>query len=290
MICFHHNDLDGHASGAIVKKYIDENFPGMEQKYVEVDYGQFEKNEILSQITGCETVYVVDFHFSVEITTEMQKIASRILVFDHHKTGAEITAQYPKEVECHCDPGSKFAGCELVWNELYPNEMMPLAVKLIGDRDAWKWAYGKETARFNEGLKMCAHQPIDGIWDELLDDEGNADVITNIMVKGEICLKYRDKICEEYRDTWGYEAELFGYKCYVLNLVLPDATSEMFGEKLQEYDMCVATVFKNSTWKLSFRSEGKVDVSEIAEKFPGGGGHKNAAGAEGLKELPFKIL
>lgn len=285
MICFHHNDLDGHCAGAIVKKYIQENFPHTKQRYVEIDHGQ---DIDLSEIVVNEPVYVVDFHFPVDIMKEMVKITSHISVYDHHKSAAEIVAQYPKEIKCIWCSDNKFAGCELVWNELFPDKLMPAAVTLIGDRDAWKWVYGKQTASFNEGLKLYPHQPQDIIWDDLLN--GVISVAANIQVVGNICLKYRDAICKGYRDMWGYEAELFGHKCYVLNLVFPGASSEMFGEKLQEYDICVGTVFKNGTWKLSFRSEGKVDVSEIAQKFLGGGGHENAAGAEGLKELPFRIL
>lgn len=171
---------------------------------------------------------------------------------------------------------------------MYPSIEMPLAITLIADRDKWAWAYGKETARFNEGLKLFPHQPTDEIWDELLS--GNYGGVTSIMASGEICLRYRDRMCEEFRNFWGFEAEIDGYKCYVMNLILSDITSEMFAEKLEEYDVCVGIVFKNGSWKISLRSNGKVDVSEIAKKFPGGGGHEQAAGAENLKELPFKIL
>ena len=288
MICFHHNDADGRASGAIVKKYVDENFPDIVQRYVEVDYGQFSEDDILSQITKDETVYVVDFHFSPEITLEMCKIAGKIRVFDHHKTGAEITAQYPKEVECYCDPGSEFAGCELVWNYLFPTTKMPRAVELIADRDKWAWKYGDETAQFNEGLKLCDHQPRNMVWDVLLDVDLSG-TLDDIVEDGKVCLKYRDCICKEYRNFWGFEAEIEGYKCYVMNLVYPGAKSEMFAEKLDEYDVCVGIVFKNGTWKVSLRSNGKVDVSEIAKKFPGGGGHAGAAGMV-VKELPFTML
>lgn len=285
MICFHHNDLDGHAAGAIVKKYVDKFFPKYKQRYLEVAWGD---NIDLSVIGKDEEIYIVDFHFSLELMQQLTKITPFIYVFDHHKSAAEVTARYPKEVECYCDPESNFSGCELVWKHLYPDKQMPAAVALIGDRDAWKWVYGKQTASFNEGMRMYPHQPQDSIWDDLLSND--LSIADNVQVIGSICLKYRDKICEVYRNLWGYEAELFGYKCYVLNLVFPDASSEMFGTKLQEYDMCIGIVFKDGTWKLSFRSEGKVDVSEIAKKFPGGGGHEGAAGAEGLKELPFKIL
>lgn len=283
MICFHHNDLDGHCAGAIVRKYVQENFPGTEQRYIEVDYAiPF----TMPKIVANESIYIVDYHFSLELMEEMVKFTSNILIFDHHKSVEEVIAQYPKEVECHCDFGGKFSGCELVWNYLFPGNLMPMAVTLIGDRDAWKWEHGKETARFNEGMVLYPNQPLDLVWIDLLDRV--MLTVSNIQVVGGICIRYRDSLCEMYRDMWGYEAELFGHKCYVLNFVHPGASSEMFGEKLAEYDMCVATVFKNGTWKLSFRSEGKVDVSEIAKKF-GGGGHAEAAGAE-MKELPFTKL
>ena len=286
MICYHHNDLDGHCAGAIVRKYIQENFPHTKQRYVEVDYGQ---DIDLSEIVANESIYVVDFHFPVNIMKEMVKITPHIFVFDHHKTAAGIIAQYPKEVKCIWCSDNEFAGCELVWNELFPDNGMPAAVLLIGDRDAWKWEYGRQTASFNEGLKLHSHQPQDTIWDDLLNSD--ISVAANIQVVGDICLKYRDAICKNYREFWGYEAELFGHKCYVLNLVFPGASSEMFGEKLQEYDICVGTVFKNGTWKLSLRSDDKVDVSEIAKRISKtGGGHENAAGVGGLKELPFKLL
>lgn len=323
MICFYHCDADGRCAGAVVRKYIQEHFPNTEQKYVEVDYAR--QDGILSQITEGETVYVVDFHFSPELMREVSKVAGKVRVFDHHKTGAAATAQYPKEVECYCDPGSSLAGCELVWNCLFPITEMPGAVTLIADRDKWAWKHGEMTAQFNEGLKLYSHQPMDKIWDCLLGVDSYSSMreadTSKIMEQGKVCLQYRDNMCEEFRKSWGFEAEMEApcrncggegrtscnepaerdtcikcggtgkksYKCYVMNLILPGIGSEMFAKKLQEYDICIGIVYKNGLWKLSLRSNGKVDVSEIAKKL-GGGGHAMAAGVEGLKELPFKIL
>ncbi len=282
MICFHHNDLDGHASGAIVRKYIQDNFPNTEQRYIEVDYVlEFS----LPKIVAGESIYIVDYHFSPEIMREMVKYTSHIFLFDHHETAAEVAAQYPKEVELHCDFDGDLSGCELVWNFLYPDKDIPWAVTLIGDRDAWRWEHGEQTARFNEGMMLRSHQPQDAVWVDLLS--GFISTAAAIQLTGKVCIQYRDQLCKIYRDMWGYEADLFGHKCYVLNFVHPGASSEMFGEKLKEYDICIATVFRGDVWKLSFRSEGKVDVGKIAKRFPGGGGHCNAAGVEGLKELPF---
>ena len=287
-VIFYHCDADGRSAGAIVHKYIRENFPGTDERYIEIQYGQEE--EILSsvEIHSGETIYVVDFHFSPEITERLWGITHNIFVFDHHKTTKEILPQYPKGVKCICDPSNKFAGCELVWNHLFPDEKMPKAIELIADRDKWAWKYGEETSQFNEGLKLYSYHPTDEIWERLFCDQGNYECIgppvnlgravtEAICDQGKICLQYRDMICKEFRGQWGFEVEFEGYRCYVMNLILMGIVSEMFAEKLKEYDICIGLVYNGDFWKASLRSNGKVDVSEIAKKFKGGG-HRSAAG------------
>lgn len=283
MICFYHDDADGRCAGAIVYKYIQEEFPNTSKKFIKINYGWPIPFEI---IEPNEQVYIVDFHFSVEDMKKLFDITPNVKVFDHHKSAAEVVNRYPDDVWVCLDPDGDFAGCELVWLNLFFNEEMPIAIKLIADRDKWAWKYGSKTAKFNTGLKLYSHHPEDEIWNELLDDEGNRDILDEITDSGTVCIQYRDSLCKEFREEWGFEALLDGYKCYVINLLLRGSSSEAFGDKLKEYDVCAAIVYCNGTWKVSLRSE-KVDVSEIAKKFPGGGGHANSAGFEGVKELPF---
>jgi len=297
MICFYHNDEDGHCAGAIVKRYVRETFPDVVLRFMEVDYAYDNYEEKALDFVkryNTELVFIVDFHFSAEVVKEMCEYAKTIYVFDHHKSAADTIAQYPEEVICHCDPGSKLAGCELTWEYLFPMDAMPLAVVLIGDRDKWAWVHGEKTAKFTEGLHLHPNYPEDEIWNELLDDEGNRNTIENILHDGEICLKYRDNKFKGFRDAWGYETSLAipdmgRYSCYVINIMFHDAVGEMFGEKINEYDVCAATVFKDGLWKISLRTaRDNVDVSKICQKV-GGGGHAGAAGAENLKELPFGL-
>lgn len=240
-----------------------------------------------------EVVYIVDFHFSVEITKEICRYAKRVYVFDHHKSAAPTIVKYPEEVICHCDPESRLAGCELTWEYLFPGEAMPLAIVLIGDRYKWAWRHGKRTAKFTEALHLYPNQPEDEIWIELLD-EANEDTIRSIMHDGEVCLKYRDNKFEGFREVRGHETiltipDMLRFSCYVINIMFHDGVGEMFGEKINEYDVCAATVYKDGFWKISLRtSKDYVDVSKICQKL-GGGGHAGAAGAENLKELPFGL-
>lgn len=276
MICFYHADADGRCAGAILHKYIQELFPNTDERYIEIQYGREESTLSNIVILPGESIYVVDFHFSPEIIERLWKVTQNIYVFDHHKTAKEVIAKYPKEVICVCDPRSNYAGCELVWNDLFPNEDMPRAVELIADRDKWAWKYGTETAQFNEGLKLYPHHPMDKIWEDLLSEF--ITTTAEIRRDGQVCLRYRDMLCKEFRDQWGFEVEWRGYKCYAMNLRLLGTGTEMFAEKLNEYDICIGFVYNGDGWKVSLRSDGKVDVSEIAKKYEGGGGHKEAAG------------
>lgn len=284
-IIFYHCDADGRSAGAIIHKYIRENFPDTEERYVEIQYGQEE--QVLSSISVLpgEVIYVVDFHFSPEIMKRLWKITQYIYVFDHHKTTEELLPQYPEGVKCICDPGNTFAGCELVWNYLFPKDHMPRVIELIADQDKGAWKYGEETAQFNEGLKLHLHHPTDRVWGKLLNNPSfdaqdwhrAQQVVKRICNEGKTCLRYRGMLCKDCRDLFGFEAKFQDYKCYVLNLRLPGVGSEMFVEKLKEYDMCISLLYTGDYWKVSLRSDGKVDVSEIAAYFLGGG-HKQAAG------------
>jgi len=288
MLCFHHNDADGRSAAAIVAKYIKENFPSTKRRFVEVDYDiQDSLQEEIDSIEPNEVVYIVDFHFKPEIMELICARTTRVFVYDHHKTTPEVSKNYPPNVVCILEPGSKYSGCELVWNSLYPAQEMPAAIKLIGDRDAWKWVYGDNTASFNEGLKLYEHGPENDIWDALLNSNSTiqaADTAT-IIDQGHTCLTYRDNLCKDQLEQYGYEVEFEGYKCFVVNFIFPGCGAEMFGDRINEYDMCISSVFNGEMWKFSLRSDGRVDVAEIARKY-GGGGHAKASGFYS-ETLPF---
>ena len=84
-----------------------------------------------------------------------------------------------------------------------------------------------------------------------------------------------------------FESEYMGYKCICANM--PQGYSEFYDgvRNIKDYDfMCNFFMNGKNTWNLSFyTSKDDVDVSKIAASF-GGGGHKKAAGASGLKKLP----
>jgi len=129
--------------------------------------------------------------------------------------------------------------------------------------------------------------------------------------------KYIDFILKEV--VFKQPLRIKKYAAYVVdNLILDE--NKKFGysllsyEKVKEFDLNLSEIrlgisfiqnlegldvtftiaeIGNGTYKISFRSQGKVDISEFAHQL-GGGGHKNAAGAEikadNLDEAKKKVL
>uniref|UniRef100_A0A6H1ZBS6 Putative DHH phosphatase family protein n=1 Tax=viral metagenome TaxID=1070528 RepID=A0A6H1ZBS6_9ZZZZ len=276
MKCYYHNDLDGRCAGSIVYNFIDELLRKAENlEMIEIDY---KDNINVDVIEKDEQLYIVDFSFKPEVMEKVLQKTNNIIWIDHHKTADEY--KYSQEIKgLRITENKKYSGCELTWMFFYPNEKIPTFVKLIGDRDKWAWKFGRETALFNQGIKICPHQPQDKIWDELFDVER----VRRIQEDGIICEKFRDSFCKDYVDSYGFETEFEGHKCFALGIYM--FGSEAFGKRFNQYDICLSFVYLGDKWTIGLYSE-KIDVSVIAKKY-GGGGHKGASGFVS-DSLPFK--
>ena len=276
MKCYYHNDLDGRCAGAIVFMSVGIKSENGRHKLemIEVDY----KDDIdVNGINKNEQIWIVDFSFKPELMERVLKKTKDIIWIDHHKTADEY--KYSEEIKgLRITEDKQFSGCELTWMYFYPDKDIPTFIKLIGDRDKWAWKFGTETKLFNLGLQLYPHQPQDKIWQELFDFE----MVRRVQLDGEICGKFRDNFCKDYADSYGFEAEFEGYKCFALGLYM--FGSETFGERFKEYDICLSFEYDGKNYIIGLYST-TVDVSIIAKKY-GGGGHKGAAGFVS-KILPF---
>lgn len=274
MICFHHNDMDGRCSAAIVKKWRElHRQDGSRDLFIELDY----KDRVpIEKIEPNELVVIVDFSFKPEIMQKVFEITGQVIWCDHHKTAAEY--DYGRDIDGIREfEEKKLAGCECTWKYFFPEVEVPRIVRLIGDRDKWAWKYGEETAKANQGVKIYDTQPESKDWLHLFNYLGVIEAIKH----GETCLKFRDSFCKDYCNSYGFETEFEGYKAFALGIYM--FGSEAFGDKFKQYPLCISFVYDGNKWTTGLYSE-TIDVGEIARKF-GGGGHKGAAGF--TSEMPF---
>ncbi len=278
MKVFHHNDLDGKGAAAIHYRY-DVEARGVMTRYIEMEYS---KPLPLDQVLQDEQVVFLDFHCGDDDQfVALKRRSGKITIIDHHKTFKERVdnnAALYEGVKIVYD--AKLSGCEIAWDYYCPDIPMPRVVKLIGDRDCWRWEFGEETARFCAGMMIQKQDPTCAVWDALFLDDGI--FIHEVINEGTICLSFRDNICADYTKLFGWETKFEGYKCFANGMYA--FGSEGFGERFKQYDICLSYEYLGDKWIVGLYSE-TVDVSEIAVKY-GGGGHKGAAGFN-VDVLPF---
>jgi oligoribonuclease NrnB/cAMP/cGMP phosphodiesterase (DHH superfamily) len=274
-LCIHHNDADGRACGAIVRRAL-----GKQVVLYEMDYGD---SMPLDLIVVADHILVVDFSLAKD---EMDQLATyhEFTWIDHHKSALEEMDGSAETWAGVRDTSE--AACVLTWRYFFPDQPVPKAITLIGDRDIWRWAE-KDTGPFNEGLYQHYTKPHhDELWAPLLDD--NTEVIEQIIEMGGAIRDARLREIRRAAARYGYTVIFEGYRTLVINL----RGSGDLGAQIRSmgYDIGYCYVDKVSNGRLmtyvTLYSE-TVDVSKIAQKF-GGGGHAGAAGFHFLRrEEPF---
>lgn len=276
MVVYHHNDLDGRCAAAIMYLFArNKGFSAIQ--FREVDY----KDSVdFSEIGREDTASVVDFSFKPEVMADLCRRALSVIWCDHHATAKD----YPyTDLPGFRDFSNKgLSGCECTWRHCFGAAILPPAVRLIGDYDAWRLDEKPLCFEFYEGMKLEGNQPPDSpFWEELITRH-SLQRVQAIAAQGAAAIKYRDVYCAELAKAFGYETEINGHKAYAMNLYR--FGSKQFGDRFAEYPVCIAYIHDGRRFTVSLYSE-TVDVSVIA-KFFGGGGHKGAAGFV-CKELPF---
>lgn len=279
MKIFHHNDPDGYCAAAVAVR------AGKDGRMIESDY----RMEIpVDDIEDDEEVIIVDFSFEPDVMKKVLAKTDNVIWIDHHATAEAYEDEYGRALDGLRNFEAKSeAGCELAWRYFFPDKPMPKAVRLIGDYD--KWAHNYPASKpFLEGIKMQRYVDCPGAmgWKSLLEGGAEADEeCDKIIEDGKTAIRYRDQYCETACEDYGYETDFGGLKCFAANLF--GFGSQTFGDRMEQYDACIAYVCDGTQYTVSLYSDNdKIDVSTVC-KDNGGGGHKGAAGFV-CKTLPFK--
>jgi uncharacterized protein len=285
LIIYHHKDLDGICSGAVLLK----RFP--EARLLGYDYGEdFVPKEAFEQ---GEKVIMADVSMPMEVMEAIAERSKNFTWIDHHVSAHKDFKAYFSDYRLHEDGGfsacelklkyvyeDKRAACELCWEWAF-DEPMPEAVKLLGEYDSWR---NQDEERWNNvilpfqyGMRLRGDTPKTlSVW---LDSNALVSACTD---SGHIILKYQ-KEQNAYAMKSSFDARLNLpdgqiVRCLVCNRCPPNSMS--FESKWDEskYDIMVPIGFDGRRWGMSFyTTKDSVDCSLLAKIF-GGGGHRKAAG------------
>jgi uncharacterized protein len=264
-LCIYHNDADGRASAAVVRHAIGEDIVLHEMSYGEPTPW--------NKVESADQVVIVDFSLPIQ---EIKRIANeRMLIWiDHHKSVLEDIGDEAINWAGLLDMSE--AACVLTWKYFFPNEPVPKALVLIGDRDIWRQEE-PDSGPFNEGLQQEQMQPNnDQLWKPLLNNDQSA--VEALIYKGRPLLDSRLQAMRRFVSRYAFPVIFEGWRTLAVNR----RGNGDLGQYIRDLGYDIAYCYQEGyqegkivTFVTLFSD--RVDVSEIARKY-GGGGHAGAAG------------
>ena len=254
--------------------------------------------EVPPDCTGRDVI-MVDFTYPAHQVGAMARVASSLLIIDHHKTAREDLVHLPEApawdvwrmnfrnkvrgLSAFALFDERCSGAGLAWDYFFPNEPRPAFVNYVEDRDLWaRRLYG--TDQFTAALR--SYEQTFENWDRL------AEHPDDLIDEGESILRYYRARVDElkktaFRATFDvvHSRDLVGGTYESIPVVVANApgfmSSDVAGELAAEnpgakFAACFSQT-DSETWTYQLRSRDDYDVSKVARAY-GGGGHKNAAG------------
>ncbi len=265
------HDMDGFGSAYCVWRMYKEKMT-----YIPVRHGEEILEEVLNANIG--VIYIVDFHYPIEVMKKLQERAHFVYIIDHHKSTEEELREWNPEKGSGAkiiDRYNKNSACILTWEHLFPSkEEIPLLLKYIEDRDLWKWEldWSKEVSAGLSNKELMFEE-----FDRLV--RLGQDGIEELVIEGKIILEYMNKLVKNLALKAEIKEDENGNKFAIVNSCL--FQSELGHKMLELYEIDYAVIYFDNLLSgqriFSLRSKDEFDVSEIAV-LKGGGGHKHASG------------
>jgi len=265
-ICIYHgNCADGFgAAWAIWKRFGD-----VATRYHAGVYGKSPPD-----VTG-EHVLLVDFSYKRPVLEQMASVAASITVLDHHKTAEADLRPMLDAGTIQGEFDMNRSGAMMAWQWAWPDKPAPKLIQHIEDRDLWRFALPGTRAI----QATLFSYPYDfAVWDELIADAENAAELEGLVAEGMAIERKHFKDIAELVAVSARPMLIGGHKVMVANLpytMSSDAAGQL--SEGQPFAACYMDTPDGRVFSLRSRGDQAVDVSEIAQRF-GGGGHKNAAG------------
>ncbi len=266
LVISHHPCLDGFtAAWACWLKYPDAEFvPGV--------YGQEPPN------VKDRDVYLLDFSYKREVMKQVMLSAKHTVVLDHHKSAEEDLRgldHYPSTYNCDVVFDMEKSGARLAWEWFHPGVEAPLLVRLVEDRDLWRFKL-PDTRELNAAFFSYDYSFEQ--WNELNRRLKGAAGHAALADAGRAILRKQDKDIRELVGKTLTRRSIGGVRVPCANL--PYTLASEAANLMAEGEPFAATYYidKDGWAQFSLRSrEGGADVSEVARAY-GGGGHAHAAG------------
>ena len=256
IVIVHASCNDGFASAMIANM----KWPG-----VRVIHARY--NEPPPDVAGKE-VWIFDFSYPRATLEALHAAASSLRLYDHHKTAeAELSGLD------YCVFDMERSGCRMAWDALFTGTPAPGWVRLIEDRDLWRFNLGAPTRDLHLLLQTVPRHY--ARWEHIFGLAPH-----EIEAAAQWLQEARDRRIEMIVAT-ARIAPIAGVPFVVTNNSDPSVMSESAAPMCERFSTAQGAAhyfhMVDGMWAFSLRSRGELDVSGVAKVF-GGGGHHSAAG------------
>lgn len=308
IIFAHSHCTDGLCAASIMKRAINICLNTEDIVVIFVRYGAEKKALEQAEIDDKTDVYIVDFSFSREDTLDIAKKCKNLVILDHHITALEKLEGIEKEssnIEFFFD--NNMSGATLV-NGFVAQRFLDFGksqvvvnyvAAMVEDRDLWSFKL-EDTKAFGEFVfSQIEPNDIDAFSEILFDS--NMKKIQSYVDLGNILDKNKKKQVNQRLEQMQnptvlgipYPSTNEEVQIIFVNETQSDLVSELGNAICKKFQkpVCLYKILSTGMVSLSFRSmDNLIDMSKVAVAL-GGGGHRNACGAEmsleDFKKLPL---
>lgn len=274
-----HDDLDGISCGILGKYYLGD--------CIDVEYcSNNNVNQAFEMALNgeYEEIWITDLSISKE-NADRVNWNSNVMLLDHHKSALWLNEYRFAIVKVRNELGQATCGTEMFYlnllnkyktSRIYPNsKLLPIFVELVRRYDTYEWLQleDKEAKHLNDLL---------GIYGRDKFIEVTLAKLRN--PKMELFTSFEKRLLEirqnEIQRTIDYKANTMvrtKFEGYNVGVVFADKFTSEIGNALCNRNKDLDFVMMISYSDIGLRGKDKVDLSELAKKY-GGGGHFNAAG------------
>jgi len=285
-VIFHHDDLDGLCSGAIIKNYLIKTHGEAIESNLFTFVCDYDRNAQMKNIEEANieedsVVYVVDFCFDDDLMEMLiHKVHHNNFIWiDHHSTAIKRM----KEFKFEGVQDTRYSATMLAWIYANGETNIPLVVQYIDTFDCWKkdndnkWNNVIMPFKYALESKCIDLNDDDNIWNTLFKND--LEDIKKLILEGTIIKGYMEQRFIEDAKQKAYTIPFEGVRALCINsygygsLVL----EAMFDP--EEHDiMLTFAISKNRKVNVGLYTPKKdIHVGKLAQKY-GGGGHPGAAG------------
>ncbi len=233
-------------------------------------------------------VYMLDYCPNNKADLDrLQADNKKLIVIDHHVSGAESIKSVPEHVF-----DLNHSGAVLSWKYFNPNQSIPTLALYVEDRDLWNWKLSNTKEILNitdlNDLSMTDFS----VWDSIATDLDNESKKQEYIKKGSAIQQFREIVVQNIVNNQTQLVLFEGHEIYAANA--PRFFVSEVGNVLATKKPPFAIVWSQTSQKtvVSLRGVGDFDVAKIAEKYLGGGGHKSASSFSfpADQPLPWKVI